>query len=122
MRIIGADIGTMNIVTSVMTNDEKMQFRSIRNMFLPISSDILEMNELTESQLDYIIQKDDNDEDQVFIIGEDAFKFSQIFGSEIKRPMNKGVISTGELDAIDVLTVMIERLAGRSKDGYAIYS
>jgi hypothetical protein len=122
MRIIGADIGTMNIVTSVMTNDEKMQFKSIRNMFLPISNDVLEINELTNSQLDYVIQKDDNDEDKIFIMGEDAFKFSQIFGNEIKRPMTKGVISTGELDAIDVLTTMLDKLVGKVEVGTATYS
>ena len=124
MKKIGVDIGTMNIVSSHMIEEEnQMQIDTMRNMFLPVSTDVLETNELTDTQLDYVIQQDDDGNDQVFIIGNDAFKFSQIFGSEIKRPMNKGVISAGEVDAIDVLTVMIERLAGRSgSDGYAVYS
>jgi len=124
MKIIGVDIGTMNIVSSCMNAEEnQMQIDTMRNMFLPVSSDVLETNELIDTQLDYIIQKDDNEKDQVFIIGDDAFKFSQIFGNEIKRPMNKGVVSAGEIDAIDVLTVMIERLSGRCKDkGHAVYS
>jgi len=123
MKTVGVDIGTMNIVSCYMLEEnDKMQIDKMRNMFLPVSTDILQTNELTDTQIDYVIQKDDGGNDQVFIIGDDAFKFAQIFGSEIKRPMNKGVISVGEIDAIDVLTVMIKRLIGQTKDGCAIYS
>ena len=122
MKVIGSDIGTMNIITSSMMEDNKMQFKSMRNMFLPISTDTLETNELTDSQLDYVIQQDEDGDDKVYILGEDAFRFSQIFGSEIRRPMSKGVISSGEIDAIDVLTVMLEKLVGKVEVGKAIYS
>ena len=123
MRIIGVDVGTMNIVSSVMINSEnQIQSNSMRNMFLPVDSNALEINELTDSHLDYVVQKNEDNEDQIFIIGEDAFKFSQIFGSSIKRPMNKGVISTGEIDAIDVLTIMLDRLIGQTANGFSVYS
>lgn len=122
MQIIGADIGTMNVVAAQMADENQMQFRSMRNMFLPISTDVLETNELTDTQLDYAIQTDEEGEEKVFIIGEDAFRFSQIFGSEVRRPMSKGVISTGEIDAIDVLTIMLDRLVGKAENGLAVYS
>ncbi len=122
MKIIGADIGTMNIVTASMMEDSKMQFKTMRNMFLPISTDTLETNELTDTQLDYVVQKDEDGDDKVYILGEDAFRFSQIFGSDIRRPMSKGVISAGEIDAIDVLTVMLEKLVGKVEVGKSIYS
>lgn len=126
MKVVGVDIGTMNIISSVIADDNQnqMQIDKIRNMFLPVSTDILETNELTNSQLDYIIQKDSDSgsNDQIFIIGDDAFKFSQIFGSEVKRPMRKGVISAGEMDAIDVLTSMVQKLIGTVEKGYSIYS
>lgn len=122
MKIIGADIGTMNIVTSSMAKDKNVKFKTMRNMFLPISNDVLEVNELINNELDYVVQTDDNNKEKVYILGEDAFKFSQIFGSEIRRPMSKGVISTGEIDAIDVLTIMLKKLIGKRDEGLVIYS
>lgn len=122
-RIAGVDVGTMYLCTAVRSDGNQVEINSMRNMFLPISTDVLETNELTNTELDYVIQKDDDgDDEKIFIIGEDAFRFSQIFGTEVRRPMSKGVISTGEIDAIDVLTVMLEKLIGRTEGGFVVYS
>ena len=57
-------------------------------------------------------------------IGEDAFKFANIFNQPVSRPMEKGLISSSEISAIDVLTLMIKDLIGDVHDSevYCSYS
>lgn len=112
---IGVDIGTMNIVCS--RSDEK-ETKSIRNMFLKLDRDEVELNEM--SNISYI----ESDDGEIFIIGDDAFRFCNIFGKEVNRPMKDGLISPKEIDAIDVLALMIKNLIGdiKNKDVYCSYS
>jgi hypothetical protein len=69
------------------------------------------------SNIDYV-ESDDN----IFIIGEDAYRFANIFGQQVKRPMSKGLISSNEIDGIDVLALILKKLVGKTTDGYCLYS
>lgn len=111
----GIDIGTMNIVVS--RNDSK-ESNVIRNMFLKLDKDEVEVNEM--SNISYI----ESDEGELFIIGDDAFRFCNIFGKEVNRPMKDGLISPKEIDAIDVLALMLKDVIGevKDKDVYCSYS
>ncbi len=126
MRTLGVDIGTMNVVSAEMSGKDNIETNSIRNMFIEISTDIINAQELSNTQLDYVIAKSDEDDDidKAYVIGDDAFKFSQIFGKDVSRPMAQGVISKNELYAIDVLTLMMEKLIGKSSKsgGHIVYS
>ena len=112
---IGLDCGTMNICCA---RNDAGQIRITRNVFLPISDESVSMSEL--SNISYV-KSDDGD---VFIIGEDAFKFANIFGQAVSRPMEKGLISPKEISAIDVLTLIIKDLVGdiKGRDVYCAYS
>jgi hypothetical protein len=55
-------------------------------------------------------------EGDTYIIGSDAFDFANMFGKKVSRPMEKGLISSEEIDAVDVLTLMIKDLIGEAKD------
>jgi len=112
---IGLDVGTMNLVcTRSDTNETKIT----RNVFLPVSSDEIGMSDLSE--LSHIV----NEDGDIFIIGEDAFKFSNIFGQEVRRPMKRGVISSDEIDAVEILTLIIKDLIGdlNGQPAYCTYS
>ena len=124
MKIVGVDVGTMNIVSAQQVNKDKIETNNMRNMFIEISTDVINAQELSNTKLEYVIAHDDNGEiETAYIIGEDAFKFAQIFGKDVRRPMSKGVISTQEIDAVDVLTLMMEKLISKGrKDGTVIYS
>lgn len=113
-KICGVDVGTMNIVCATKT-DDGIETKLIRNMYLPIEKSQAGMADL--SQLDYV-----ESEDMIFIIGEDAYQYANIFGTEVKRPMQKGLIAASDIDSLDVLTLIIEQLAGKSPDGYCVYS
>ncbi len=112
---VGADIGTMHICLS--RNDIE-QPKITRNMFLQIDKDEIELNEM--SDISYI----ESEDGEIFIIGDDAFRFCNIFGKEVNRPMKKGLISPKEINAIDVLALIIKDLLGdiTNKEVYCSYS
>lgn len=112
---VGLDIGTMNICCSRSDSDD---VKITRNVFLKVDKDNLVLNDL--SDISYV----ENNEGDIFIIGQDAFSFANIFGAEVSRPMEKGLISPKEIFAIDVLTLMLKDLIGETKDKemYCSYS
>ena len=120
-QIAGFDLGTMNIVSSILKEDNKIEINSMRNMYIEIDTNVISTNEIENTGLDYIIQDDDG-EKRIYIIGEDSFKFSQIFGHIPKRPMQNGIMSASEIDSIDVLTLMTANILPKSEDGYCVYS
>ena len=121
-KIVGLDIGTMFMI-SAHQQKEKVKINTCRNVFLPISEDMISSSEIANSPVDYVESKDEKGEtDAIFIIGEDAHKFGNIFNQTVRRPMEHGVISSSEIDAIDVLTLMVEKLVGKAKNGYCVFS
>ena len=111
---VGLDIGTMNIVLSRSDSDE---IKITRNVFLPLDKDEISISELTD--INYI-QSDDGD---LYIVGEDAFKMANLFNKPLSRPMERGMISPKEINAIDILTLIIKNLFGdiKGKDVYCSY-
>jgi len=112
---VGLDIGTMTICCARSDVDE---VKMIRNVFLPIDREEIALSELTDISF---VQSDDGD---IFIIGDDAFRFANIFGQKVSRPMERGLISPKEISAIDVLTLMVKDIIGdtKDKDVYCSYS
>jgi hypothetical protein len=105
----------MNLVAA--TGDKKgdVETRCIRNMYLPLEKTGANTSDL--SQMNYVETEDD-----LFIIGEDAFRFANIFGSAVKRPMQKGLIAATDIDAMDVLALIMQQLVGKTKNGICVYS
>ena len=104
-RIVGLDIGTMNIVSAIFDSKNKeTNVSSVKNMFLTLENDI----DADLSSIDHV-EGDGN----IYIFGQHALQFANIFGNTPRRPMAKGLISTEEIDAIDVLSLMIENLIGK---------
>jgi hypothetical protein len=113
---IGLDIGTMNLACA---RSDSAEIKLMRNVFLPVEKETVSISELTD--INYVQSKDSND---LFIIGEDAFRFANLFGKEVSRPMQKGLISPKEMSAIDVLSLMVRTLIGtvKDKETYCSYS
>ena len=111
----GFDVGTGNLAcTSSIGSETKI----LRNAFIKISHDDIDAQSLKD--ISYI-QDSNND---FLILGSDAFTFANVFNSEISRPMAKGTISPAEVDAIDILSLMVKSLIGdlNGKKGYVCYS
>jgi hypothetical protein len=105
----------MHLVSARSDSD---QIKITRNVFLPVDKDTVSLNQL--SNISYV----ESEEGDLYIIGSDAFQFANLFGKEVSRPMEKGLISPKEVAAIDVLTLMVKDLIGdiTGKDAYCSYS
>jgi hypothetical protein len=109
------DVGTMHLVCA---RSDTKDVRITRNVFLPLDTEDVQISEL--SDISYV----EGEDGELFIIGSDAFKYANIFGQEVSRPMESGLISSKEISAIDVLTLMLRDLIGdvKGKDAYCSYS
>ncbi len=122
-KIIGFDIGTGNLICAKPTGEAgKREIHAMRDMFLSVSPEDLAASEIANTQLDYVELYDGDELETIAIVGEDAYRFANIFGQPVRRPMQQGVLSTKDVDAIDVIALMVEKLAGKAEDGYCVYS
>jgi len=112
--VFGFDAGTMNMVCS-RQNDKEIATKSLRNVFLPVDEEGVISGDM--SNISHI-----KSDDGVFIIGDDAYRMANIFGKEVRRPMNMGLISSSDIDSIDVLAMMVKSLVGKSKNGTCVFS
>jgi len=123
MKVVGLDIGTMNLVASVQEGNDIVT-KSIRNMYYTVDHEILSSSDIADSPIDWVVSKDDNDNDLYHVIGEDCFTYAKMFGQDVRRPMSKGVISSKDMDAGEILAFLLERLIGKAGEegGLCIYS
>lgn len=103
---VGLDVGTMNIVSARQAEGGKVATKRVRDAFLDL--DIDAKKSLKLSQVDYIEKND-----QVIVIGDSALKMANLFKREARRPLSRGVISNGELDAQEILSLMTSQVLGK---------
>jgi actin-like ATPase involved in cell morphogenesis len=112
----GLDVGTMNIVCAEKEGDATKYIMQ-RNAFLELEASELTRNMLDAAKVLYI-QKDD----RFYILGEDAFKFANVFKRNVRRPMKFGIISPDEKESIPMIKLIIEKVvAPPAYDGEVLY-
>jgi actin-like ATPase involved in cell morphogenesis len=112
----GLDVGTMNIISAQQDGAETV-FVQQRNSFVEI--DYSDMAEQMLSRSDVLhIRKGD----QVYVVGDDALNFANIFNSETRRPMQHGILSSEESSAIPMIKLITEQVVGEpSKPNERLY-
>ncbi|MEM4385642.1 MAG: hypothetical protein QXD03_03750 [Candidatus Anstonellales archaeon] len=111
---IGIDVGTMNIVTA-RESDSRIIYNSVRNMFIKINKDYLgsfDLSKVSHLEID----------DDVYIVGEDAYNFANVFGKKVQRTMRYGIISSDDIDSVDIISSIFKSMIGDSKYKYCVYS
>lgn len=103
---VGCDIGTMNIVSARRQPDGSVETSRMRDAFLDLDSGAKRMLKL--SGVNFI----DHGDDGIIVVGDAAMEMANVFGREARRPLSQGLISAGEMDALDVLGVMIKNVLG----------
>jgi actin-like ATPase involved in cell morphogenesis len=101
---VGLDIGTMNIVAARQENGKGVT-RLIRDAFLDLDMDA--KRSLKLSNVDYI-----ETDTHLVVVGNEALNMANLFKREARRPLSQGVISAGELDAQEILGILINRVVG----------
>jgi hypothetical protein len=51
-------------------------------------------------------------DDQVYVVGDDALNFANIFSEETRRPMQRGILSSNESSAIPMIKLITEQVVG----------
>jgi len=103
----GLDIGTANLVSATQ-NESGIQLNLQRNAFIDVPSDVYTKGMLTRLGVPYAIQGD-----RLYVLGDASFELANIFGRETRRPMQHGLISPNEIDALPVIQLLIERVVGK---------
>lgn len=102
----GLDIGTMNIVSARRRSaDGQTETRKIRDAFLDLDLDA--RRSLRMSRVDYVER-----EGTLIVIGDSALTMANLFKREARRPLSKGVISAGEIDAQEILSLLTHHALG----------
>lgn len=102
----GLDVGTMNIL-SAEQEDDGTKFVQQRNSFVEIEYSDMAEQMLSRSQVLHI-RKDD----KVYVVGDDALNFANIFNKETRRPMEVGILSSDESSAIPMIKLITEQVTG----------
>lgn len=102
---VGLDLGTMNIVSARQVAGNKVETKRVRDAFLDL--DLSAKKQLRLSKVDYVTQ-----EDAIVVIGDSALNMANLFKREARRPLSRGVISAGELDAQQILSLLVGHVLG----------
>ena len=102
----GIDIGTMNIISAKQA-EGKVNFKRIRDVFIDLTKDQTKMLKLS-GDASYIEKGD-----TCYVLGDDAANIANIFGRKLRNPLNKGIISAGEIEAMEILKVMVGEVLGK---------
>jgi len=102
----GVDIGTM-FVKCAQKEDREITFRSQRNAFFEVEHSDFTKKILDNSRVKYIIK-----EDKLYVVGDEALEFANMFNQEIRRPLSRGVVSSTEKEALPIVELLIKSVIG----------
>ena len=98
----GVDIGTM-FVKCAQKEGTEIVFRSQRNAFFEVEHTDFTKKILDNSKVKYIIK-----EDKLYVVGDEALQFANMFNKETRRPLSRGVISPTEKEALPMVELLIK--------------
>jgi hypothetical protein len=113
---VGLDMGTMNIVRARRTSEGVVSDR-IRDAFIDLPREHKKMLKL--SGMNYVETGDD-----LVIVGDDAYTIANMFSREVRRPLQSGLVSAGEINALEILGILVRHVLGEpiEKDEVCYFS
>jgi actin-like ATPase involved in cell morphogenesis len=106
----GCDIGTCFLVSAKQDANNQIQLKTIRDAFLDMDNDPSVKTMLSMSKINFI-----ESEDKIYLVGDPAVTMANIFKREARRPLSKGVIAPGELEAEKILLILLDNILGKAK-------
>jgi hypothetical protein len=97
---VGLDVGTMNLVSARTTTGDKVETSRIRDAFIDL--DLEAKKTLRLSKVNYVEK-----EGQLIVLGDSALNMANLFKREVRRPLSRGVIAAGELEAQQILSLLV---------------
>jgi len=96
---VGIDIGTMNLVSARMVGED-VRTKRMRDAFIDLDPEV--KKQLRLSKVSYVEQNG-----SLLVLGDSAMVMANLFKREVRRPLSRGVISAGELEAQQILSLLI---------------
>lgn len=103
----GLDIGTAFLVCA-QNQGKEVVYRSERNAFFEVEYNDFTKKMLNDSKIKYIIKQD-----KLYVVGEEALEFANIFNKDTRRPLSNGVISPKEKEALPMVELLIKTVLGQ---------
>jgi len=107
---IGLDVGTAFINTATIDAADEIKIHSQRDAFFDIENDKFARNMLKANDANYI---ESDDGKLLYVVGQEAVNFANVFKREIRRPLQKGVISTREPEALLMIKTILKSILGK---------
>lgn len=104
---VGLDIGTMNFVAARKAG-KSVHTQRVRNAFLDMPQEHKRMLKLSNTSYVEL-------QDKLLVIGDEALETANLFNKEARRPMSGGIISAGELDAQQVISLIMKSVVGEPR-------
>lgn len=103
---VGVDVGTGTLVSARSDGSgKKVSVKKIRDVFIDLPHDAKRMLKLANTA--YV-----EFGGHLFVVGNDALNTANLLNQEVRRPLSKGTIAAGELDAQQIIGLMIKQTAG----------
>ena len=106
---IGLDIGTTNIVMT-QKNKTEMETSLLVNAFFSIPYSNFAKESLLKDEIDFF-KKDET----LYILGESADRFANIFNSPLRRPIEGGILNPKEKEGENIIKAIIKILVQTPK-------
>lgn len=104
---VGLDCGTMNFVAA-RKSGQKVETARLRDAFLDLEPSHKRMLKLSNASFVEI-------GDRLLVIGDQALECANLFNREARRPMAGGIMNSGEIDAQQVVGIMMKQLLGEPR-------
>ena len=114
-RAVGVDIGT-GFISCAEEEGGNIKFRKVRDAFFKLNpSKFLEgsANQFGETMLKNAGAHYVKVDDTLYVLGDDAFKFANLFHQECLRPMSKGVLNPKQPVSNLMVSELVKAVAGR---------
>ena len=104
---VGLDVGTGGIVAS-RHKGKKIFSKRVRNAFIDLPLDNKRMLKLSKTSfLEH--------SGKLIVLGDEALETANLFNREARRPMSGGLMSAGELDAQEIIGLMLKSILQEPK-------
>jgi hypothetical protein len=104
----GLDVGTANVLSAGQDAAGEVNVKRERNAFLEIPAESGGNKDmLTRLSVPYVAHGN-----KLYVLGDVSFQLANMFGTEVRRPMQDGFLSPTEQDAIPIMRFIIDRLLG----------
>lgn len=105
----GLDVGTA-FIYAAQKKDDEVAFRVERDAFMEIPYNDYLKTIFERDNVRYI-EKDN----QLYAIGNGALRFANLFQRSVRRPLERGVMSPKEKEALPIVKLIIENVLGRHR-------